>query len=363
MDGSGAGRLRWRLAEDDGGQGALFPEEELVERHVGRGEFAGTEFLHVKARRVLNEVPSGSRLPFRHTVNPYRGCGHACPYCFARPSHAYLGLGTAEDFERRIVVKVNAPERLRAELADRRWRGEPVALGTNTDPYQRAEGKYRLTQGILGVLAAAPNPFSVLTKSTLVLRDLDLLAEASRRTDVRVNLSVGTLDEQVWQTSEPGTPHPRLRLEAVARLNAAGVACGVLVAPVLPGLSDRPEQVEAVVRSAVAAGAVSVGAGYLHLRPGVKEHYLGWLAGAHPALVAEHERRYYRRAYLPEAEQRELAERVRRLVAEARGEVGAAGADRGGRRRAVGEGPERGERRPSSPPLPPAQADQLAFWP
>ena len=160
----------------------LFPEGSLVERHVGTGEYRGLEFLHVNARTIVNAVPAASRMPFRYTINAYRGCSHACTYCFARPTHEYLGLGIGEDFERKIVVKVNAVERLRAELRSPKWAGEHIAMGTNTDPYQKAEGKYHLTQGIVRVLSEAANPFSILTKSTLVLRDLGLLVEASART-------------------------------------------------------------------------------------------------------------------------------------------------------------------------------------
>ena len=303
--------LRWRLAEDDGGQGALFEQE--VERHIGRGEFRGMEFLHVDARRVINEVPKASRVPFRWTINAYRGCSHACSFCFARPTHEYLGMNSGEDFERRIVVKINAVERVRAELAPSRWAGDHIAMGTNTDPYQRCEGKYRLTQGIVGELSAAANPFSILTKSTLILRDVDLLAEATKRTEVRANFSIGTLDEEVWRISEPGTPHPLRRVEAVARLNEAGVPCGVLVAPVLPGLSDSPDQLEAVVKACVDAGAVSITPLLLHLRPGVREHYLAWLAGARPDLLDLHAR-LYPRAYAPAATQEALATLVRELV-------------------------------------------------
>src|ERR1700758_489826 len=172
----------------------LFAEEDLVERHVGIGEYRGLEFLHVNARRIINEVPASSRMPFRFTINAYRGCSHACQYCFARPTHEYLGLGIGEDFERKLVVKVNAVERARAELRAPTWAGDPIAMGTNTDPYQHAEGKYHLTRGIVGVLTEFGNPFSILTKSTLVLRDLDLLVSASGRTRVRVDLSIGTLD-------------------------------------------------------------------------------------------------------------------------------------------------------------------------
>ncbi|HEX4539235.1 MAG TPA: radical SAM protein [Acidimicrobiales bacterium] len=324
-------RLRWRLAEDDGGQPALFGDDELLDRHVGKGEYKGLEFLHVNARRVINEVPAASRMPFRYTINAYRGCSHACAYCFARPTHDYLGLNIGEDFDRRIVVKVNAVERVRAELADPRWRGEPIAMGTNTDPYQRAEGKYRLTRGIVDALVGAGNPFSILTKSTLVLGDLDRLAEGARKTSVRTNLSIGTLDEDVWRTSEPGTPHPRQRVAAVARLNEAGVPCGVLIAPVLPGLSDHPDQLEAVVDACVEAGAVSVSTNALHLRPGVRQHYLAWLERTYPDLVDSYHRRYRRSAYIPSADQRQLSALVARLVGAAltrRGRRSPAGATR-----------------------------------
>ena len=307
--------LRWQLADGAGPadpQAALF--EDVVERHVGKGEYRGMEFIHVNARTVINEVPKASRMPFRYTINAYRGCSHACVFCFARPTHGYLGMNIGDDFDRRIVVKVNAVERVRAELAPARWGGDHIAMGTNTDPYQRCEGKYRLTHGIVGELAAVRNPFSILTKSTLILRDLDTLAEAAAVTDVRTNFSIGTLDEEVWKQTEPGTPHPLRRVEAVARLNEAGVPCGVLVAPVLPGLSDGAEQLEAVVKACVEAGAVSVTALLLHLRPGVKEHYLGWLADARPDLLAEYQR-LYPRAYASKATQAALSRKVAGLVA------------------------------------------------
>ncbi len=312
------GELRWKLADDDGGQAALFAEEELVERHVGGGEFRGLEFFHVNARRIINEVPRASRVPFRYTVNPYRGCSHACTYCFSRPTHEYLGLGLGEDFDRKLVVKVNAVERLRAEVTSPKWHGDRIAMGTNTDPYQRCEGKYRLTRGIIGVLTEAANPFSILTKSTLILRDLPLLRAATERTEVRANLSIGTLDEEVWKATEPATPHPRRRVAAVARLNEAGISCGVLVAPVLPGISDGPEQLEEVVQACVEARAVSISAISLHLRPGVREHFMAWLRSNRPELVSEYERRY-RRAYLPTEEQEAVSRLVRQLAVEARG--------------------------------------------
>jgi DNA repair photolyase len=302
--------VRWRTEGDDA-QGALFPD---AERHVGRGEFRGMEFLHVKARSIINTLPAGSHLPFRHTINAYRGCSHACSYCFARPTHDYLGLDIGEGFERQIVVKVNAVERLRAELDPRKWCGEPIAMGTNTDPYQRAEGKYHLTRGLVEELGRARNPFPILTKSTLVLRDADVLAEAAERTDVTVSFSVGTLDEEVWRATEPGTPPPWKRLEALAQLKDKGLRCGVLVAPVLPGLSDTAESLEAVVKEATAAGADSVSGGMVvYLKPGVREVFLGHLAETHPHLVPRYEA-MFRGVNAPSSERRRVAD----LLAEAR---------------------------------------------
>jgi DNA repair photolyase len=181
-------------------------------------------------------------------------------------------------------------------------------MGTNTDPYQRAEGKYHLTRGIIEVLSEVANPFSILTKSTLILRDLDLLREAAHRTSVRTSFSIGTLDDRVWKASEPGTPHPRKRVEAIAKLVDAGIPCGVLIAPVLPGLSDAPEQVEEVARACLEAGASSISALVLHLRKGVKEHFMTWLKQAFPDLVPEYERLYGSRAYLPKADLIRVAE-------------------------------------------------------
>jgi DNA repair photolyase len=306
--------FRWRRAEDDGGQPTLFAEEDLVERHVGIGEYRGLEFLHVNARRVINEVPAASRVPFRFTINAYRGCSHACTYCFARPTHEYLGLNLGEDFERKLVVKVNAVERVRAELRSPRWHGEHIAMGTNTDPYQRAEGRYHLTRGIVEALGEARNPFSILTKSTLILRDLDLLVAAAARTDVHCNLSIGTLDESVWKATEPGTPHPRRRVEAVRRLNDAGIPTGVLIAPIIPGWSDSPEQLEEVATACLEAGATFVTPIALHLRRGVKEHFLAFLKTRRPNLYPDIARRYARSAYLPAADQQLIADRVHAVV-------------------------------------------------
>jgi DNA repair photolyase len=229
--------------------------------------------------------------------------------CFARPTHEYLDMNAGDDFERKIVVKINAVEKLRSELHPSRWAGDHIAMGTNTDPYQRCEGKYHLTRGIVETLAEHANPFSILTKSTLILRDLDILTEAAQRADVRANFSIGTLDEEVWKTSEPGTPHPKRRVEAVARLNEAGIPTGVLVAPILPGLSDRPDQIEAVVRACAEAGAVSISPILLHLRPGVKEQYMPWLEKQRPDLKPLYDK-LYPRSYAPKEEQRKLSRLV-----------------------------------------------------
>jgi DNA repair photolyase len=305
-----ARELRWQVVEETS-QPALF---DVPEREIGTGEFRGLEFLHVRARTIINKVGPKSPVPFQYTINAYRGCSHACTYCFARPTHEYLNLDPTTDFDRVIVVKVNAVEKLRAELAPRRWQGEHIAMGTNTDPYQRAEGKYRLTQGIIEVLGEAGNPFSILTKGTLVLRDLDRLVEAARRTRVELCFSIGTLDEEVWRATEPGTPHPRKRIEAVGRINEAGIPCGVLVAPILPGLSDHREQLDEVVRACVDAGAPSISPVLLHLRPGVKEHYLGWLADSHPELLERHQQ-LYPGSYAPARERDRITQLVRDLVA------------------------------------------------
>ena len=312
--------LRWVLAENEE-DGTLFPDERMAERHVGKGAYAGMEFLHVNARTIINTVPPESLMPFRHTINPYRGCSHACVYCFARPTHDYLGLGIGTDFERKIVVKVNAVERLRAELRSPKWGGDSIAMGTNTDPYQHAEGKYHLTRGIVETLSGARNPFSILTKSTLVLRDAALLAAASERTQVSVSFSIGTLDRSVWSLTEPGTPPPDRRVEALRRLTAMGISCGVLVAPVLPGLSDSEAQLNDVVEACAEAGAVSVHGVALHLRGTLRAHYFEWLEGARPDLVRLHRGRFGRGAYQGDAD-RGRVEEIVRTAARRRGVTG-----------------------------------------
>jgi DNA repair photolyase len=407
-----------------------------VVRHFDAPEALDMRFYEVHAKSALNRVPERSRMPFRWTINPYRGCAHACVFClagdtpvlladggsrpiealrvgdaimgstgptevlahwstvkpasllvledgtelvasgdhrfltpegwecvrslvrgrhlvrhagagtvriasvdalpgerelfdittgtgdfvadgvvshncFARPTHTYLDLDAGRDFEREIVVKVNAPEVLRRELARPSWRGEHVALGTNTDPYQWVEGRYKLMRGIWAALRDARNPCSILTKSPLVLRDLDLLTEIAEVADVSASFSVPTLDEKAWRATEPHTPSPRARLEAVAKLNAAGIPTGILVAPLMPGINDDPAQVDAILRAAEEAGAASVGGIGLHLRGEVRDVFMGWLRDARPDLVERYEQLYARGAYAPKAERERLSALLR----------------------------------------------------
>jgi DNA repair photolyase len=434
---------------------------ELARRTFDTPGFRDIEFIEVQAKSVINKVPAASRMPFDYTINPYRGCSHACVYCvvgdtpvlmadgttrpiakiavgdrvygthvrgphrrciptdvlahwetrkpgflvtledgtelvasgdhrflsdrgwkhvtgaehgpnrrpslttddrligvdgpaltpdaqlrvvaveplgldllmfdittgtgdfiangvvshncFARPTHTFLDMNAGRDFESKIVVKVNAPEVLRRELAKRSWKGDHIAMGTNTDPYQHAEGRYRLMRGIIEALRDARNPFSILTKGTLILRDVDLLVEAAEHAEVSAAFSIGTLDEGVWRETEPGTPSPRARVDALRQLVAAGIPTGVLIAPILPGISDRPEQLRAVVEAVLDAGASYASPIMLHLRPGVREEFMPWLEREHPELVHRYER-LYRSAYGSKTEREALSDRVRGSV-------------------------------------------------
>jgi DNA repair photolyase len=231
--------------------------------------------------------------------------------CFARPTHTYLDFDAGRDFEREIVVKVNAPERLRVELAKPSWKGEHIALGTNTDPYQWVEGRYKLTRGIWEAMIEARNPGSVLTKSPLLLRDLDLMTELNRVADFSAALSVPTLDEKAWRATEPHTPHPRARLEAVAELNRAGIRTGILVAPLMPGINDAPEQVEKILELAAEAGAAYVTGIALHLRGEVRQVFMEWLEVHHSDLVPRYIETYRRGAYAPVRERKRLSALIR----------------------------------------------------
>jgi DNA repair photolyase len=241
--------VRWDNLTIEAEAGRRLPgyREPAAIRTFDAPEALDTRFYEVRARSVLNRVPKASQMPFKWTINPYRGCTHGCVYCFARPTHTYLDFGAGRDFEREIVVKVNAPELARIELARPSWQREHVALGTNTDPYQWVESRYRLLPGIWEALRDSATPASVLTKSPLLLRDLDLFEQLHARAGFAANLSIPTLDEKAWRATEPHTPHPRKRIEAVAEINRAGVPCGVLIAPLMPGINDAPEQVEAIL--------------------------------------------------------------------------------------------------------------------
>jgi DNA repair photolyase len=298
----------------DGTDAPPLIERNAVVRTFDTPGFRGMTFYEIHAKSIVSRVPEASRVPFRYTINPYRGCQHACVYCFARNSHTYLDLDAGRDFDSRVVVKVNAPELLRAKLASPGWPGEHIAMGTNVDCYQRAEGRYRLMRPIISALRDAANPFSILTKGTLILRDLDLLLAADEVTDVGLNVSAGFVDKSLWRAIEPGTPDPERRLEACATLNDSGLRCGVLMGPIVPFLSDSPAQLDAAVRQIVAAGATHVMPIVLHLRPGAREWFLDWLRATHPDLVPRYAELYGRGAYARKDYQARICAQVRELA-------------------------------------------------
>lgn len=270
-------------------------------------------YLEDTCKTALNRVPDESRLPFRWTVNPYRGCSHSCHYCFARAYHAYLDLGIGDDFSSKIVVKTNVADVLRRELASPRWSGEAVAMGTATDPYQHCEGRYRLTRDVVGTLADFANPLSILTKSTMIARDLDVFRRLDQVAALTVSMSVGTLDERVRRVVEPGTPPAAKRLEILARFADTGIRTGVLVAPVLPGLTDDAEHLDEVLAACAAAGARWASAIVLHVRPGIRDHFMPWMRRTYPWLYPRYVELYGKRTYAPRAYQAEVAERFARL--------------------------------------------------
>jgi DNA repair photolyase len=275
----------------------------------------GVEYREEPCRSALNRVKG---MGFEWSLNPYMGCAHRCTFCYVRAFELRADRPADDRYGRSIRVKVNVTEVLRAELARPSWGGESVAIGAATDPYQPAEGRYRLTRGCLEALRDASNPFSLITRSPMIVRDLDVLVDAAQRAEVGVVFSVPTLDEDVWRRTEPGTPPPHRRLEALKRLVDAGLKAGVGMAPILPGISDRPEQLERVVRAAREAGATSVWANLLYLRPGTREHFLHALARDWPEELERYERLYTDRAYLP----RKFGEPVRALVADLRAKHG-----------------------------------------
>jgi DNA repair photolyase len=303
--------MRWddQRVERENGRSLPGLDVECV-RTFDAPEALGINFHEIRAKSALNKVP-GDYLPFNWTVNAFRGCAHACTYCFARNTHTYLDLDAGRDFEREIVVKVNVPELFRAEVSKPSWKRELVVFGTNTDPYQWAEGRYELMPPMLETLRDTGTPTSVLSKSPLPLRDLDLYLALAEVADVSVNFSVPTLDDKIWRETEPHTPHPRKRLEAVAKFNEAGIPSGVLVAPLMPGINDSPELVEEIVSLAEEAGATFVNGIALHLRPGVKEVFMSWLSAARPDLVPRYDELYQGRAYAPPSERKRIGGLVR----------------------------------------------------
>jgi DNA repair photolyase len=283
-------------------------------RTVRTPEFQGIAFHEVLAKSALNRVPVASRLPFTWTINPYRGCSHACTYCFARKTHTYLDLDAGRDFDRQIIVKVNVVDVLARELARSSWRREPVALGTNTDPYQRAEGRYRLMPGIISALAESRTPFSILTKGTLARRDLPQLAAARERVSVGLAVSIALADEAVHHTLEPGAPTPAARLDLVRAITDAGLACSVLVAPVLPYLTDSDDRLDRILSEIASAGAARATVFALHLRPGCREWFFRYLTTQQPALVGAYRELYRNGAYVPPSYAADLGRRAAVLL-------------------------------------------------
>ena len=248
------------------------------------------EYREVACKTALNRVHG---MPFKWSLNPYSGCSHSCEYCYARAYYVRAEHGTGDDdFQTRVLVKANFPEVLRRELARPSWRGEQVALGTATDAYQPAEGRFRITRRVLEALRDFANPLGMVTKSPLVLRDLDVLAELAGVANVRVFFTVTTVDRELWRTLEPGTANPLKRLHVMSRLVEAGVPAGVLLAPILPGITDSVASIDAVASVAREHGAMFFGGGALRLAPVVKEHYLGFVGETFPHLLPRYERAY-----------------------------------------------------------------------
>jgi DNA repair photolyase len=262
-------------------------------------------------KSALNRVTG---MPFGWSLNPYMGCAHRCTFCYVRAFELRADRPSGERYGTSIRVKTNIAEVLRCEITRPSWAGEHIAIGAATDPYQPAEGRYRLTRACIEALRDAAQDFSIITRGPLVVRDAELLAEASARADVSVTFSVPTLDPEVWRTTEPGTSPPRQRLRALRVLVDHGVRASVGMAPLLPGLSDRPEQLREVVAAAREAGACGIWANLLYLKPGTREHFLECLERDWPELLPEYEHLYAGRAYLPAKVSEPVRAEVRQLA-------------------------------------------------
>lgn len=309
-------RMRWDgqgVGVDDGALPGL--QRLGLVRSVRTPQFEGITFHEVLCKSALNKLPDAASLPFRFTVNGFRGCSHACRYCFARPTHEYLDFDCGNDFDTQLVVKVNVADVLRRELARRSWTRETVALGTNTDPYQRAEGRYALMPGIIGALADSGTPFSILTKGTLLRRDLPLIVKAAARVEVSVAVSLAIGDAELHRRVEPGTPTPDARLGLIRSIRDAGMDCHVMVAPVLPLLTDSVAQLDALLGRVAEAGATGATVFGLHLRGSTRGWFMGWLTREYPALAGEYRELYRRSAYLPQSYRDMLRTRATPLLA------------------------------------------------
>jgi DNA repair photolyase len=271
------------------------------------------EYREEPCKVALNRVKG---MMFNWSLNPYMGCVHRCTFCYVRAFELRADRPYDDRYGRSIRVKTNVVAVLRRELAKPTWEHETVAIGAATDPYQPAEGRYRLTRGCIEALAAAANPFSIITRGPLIVRDVDVLREAARRASVAVTFSVPTLDDEIWRKTEPGTAHPRQRLRALRTLVDAGIKASVGMAPILPGISDSPYRLAEVVRAAREAGACGVWANLLFLRPGTREHFLAALADDFPEELDRYERLYARRAYLGKEQTKPVRDQVAALVKE-----------------------------------------------
>jgi len=300
----------------DGGPEAL----PAAERRADHARYQAVEVKSALAR--------AHGMPFKWALNPYRGCTHACEYCYARKYQAHLELGAGDDFSSLIFVKENLPEALRREVGRKSWAREHVAVGTATDPYQPIEGRTTITRRCLEVLTASRTPFSIVTKGPMVVRDIDVLRQASRGAGCQVFLSVPSVDEQAWVSLEPGTAPPAQRLRAVGQLNHAGIDAGVLMMPLVPGITTSRASVTKTLEAIERAGARFVGANVAHLEEGVRAHFFAFLAREYPALVEGYEQ-LYRKPYAPRDYVRQVKAMVSSVLRRGSGRERVGGAERG----------------------------------